>query len=219
MDKLFLEDIKTVNKNGRIYKFDRDVNITYNMQTHKLLLNKIRSILGDIYTPDNTPGRTYSKMKLFRKGRGQYQFELKINNDGTISINDNSDAFFRFYKDKKTGDRKCFIRNGEHYFTSKNTYSNAVDEIIGWLIDNYDRYEPVHKSYQREIQQKKKDNPIKYTASGKPKFNTTIKSKQSNSNNSEMTFLQKAGINDLSDYLANGGKISDLLGSDYNKSV
>ena len=65
----------------------------YNNRITNRICAEIRDIMGDIYIATPTGSRSANKIQLIRRGKGgAYQFELRINSDGTISVTDNSQA-------------------------------------------------------------------------------------------------------------------------------
>ena len=173
----------------------------YNQTMTTWICNRIRRDMNDIYIPSPTGGRSSNKIHLTRKGgSGAYQFEIKINNDGTLSVCDNSNARV-FIKTKEDGTKKTIILHADTFFTTKGTFTRGLDELIAWLKQNYDKYE-VSNAKARDMANGINRNAVGIRdplrqPKGAPKRATEI--------------ARKAGIGNVADFLKNGGNIRDLI--------
>lgn len=173
----------------------------YNNMMTNWICTRIRRDMGTIYIPSPTGGRSANKIHLTRKGgSGAYQFEIKINNDGTLSVCDNSNARV-FIKTKDDGTKKTIILNADTFFTTKGTFTRGLDELIAWLKENYDKYEVSNAAARDRAVGINRNamgvrDPMKQPK-GAPKRATEI--------------ARKAGIGNVADFLRNGGNIRDLV--------
>ena len=189
-------------KNGLIdFIINEKADEAYNQTMTSWICNRIRRDMGDIYIPSPTGSRSSNKIQLTRKGGGgAYQFEIKINKDGTLSVCDNSNARV-FIKTLDDGTKKPIILNADTFYTTKDTFTRGLDQLIAWLKDNYNKYE-ISNARARDIAAGVNRNaigvrdPLK-NRRGTPKRTTEI--------------ARKAGISNVADYLKNGGNIRDLV--------
>lgn len=116
----------------------------YNEQMSKKIIAEIRDMMGEIYIPTISANKAKNKIQLIRRGQGgAYQFEIKINNDGTFSVCDNSNArgFIRIQDD---GSKKFVLINAKTFYTTTKINYSGIMELMEWLIDNYDKYSPIN---------------------------------------------------------------------------
>ena len=172
----------------------------YNRRITNKICSEIRGIMGDIYTARPTGSRSANKIQLTRKGGdGDYQFELRINDDGTISVTDNSEArgFMRTLKD---GTKKFIMVNTNEFYRTKKINDSGVAELIEWLMDNYDEYEAVNAAARDRREDidpaARRSNSATNRRTG-PKDVTNM--------------MSRRGISNVSDFLRNGGNIKDLI--------
>lgn len=193
---------KNVKKHSLIdFIINEKADEAYNQTMTNWICNRIRRDMGDIYIPSPTNGRLANKIQLTRKGgRGAYQFEIKINNDGTLSVCDNSNARV-FIKTLKDGSKKTIILQADTFYTTTDTFTRGLDQLITWLKENYDKYE-VSNARARDIAAGINRNavgvrdPLK-NRRGTPKRTTEI--------------ARRAGLGmSVTDFLKNGGNIRDL---------
>ena len=158
----------------------------YNNRITNRICAEIRDIMGDIYIATPTGSRSANKIQLIRRGKGgAYQFELRINSDGTISVTDNSQA-------------KGFIKTLDD--GTKKTNDAGVTELIEWLTDNYDKYEASNgaaRDRRDGITQAARTSSAMGTRRTGPKRVTDM--------------MRRHGISSVSDFLRNGGNIRDLI--------
>lgn len=173
----------------------------YNQTMTNWICSRIRTDMGDIYIASPTGSRSANKIHLTRKGgKGAYQFEIKINNDGTLSVCDNSNAKV-FIKTLDDGTKKTIILHADTFYTTKDTFTRGLDQLITWLKDNYDKYE-VSNARARDLSAGVnraaigERDPLK-RRQGQPKRTTDV--------------ARRAGITNVADYLRNGGNIRDLV--------
>jgi hypothetical protein len=167
---------------------------------NNMLCQEIRNTLGEIYiaTPDS--GRARNRIKLIRRGKGgAYQFELKINTDGTVSVVDNSLAR-GFIKTMKDGSKKFIMLNAKTFYTTTKTMAGAVSQIVEWLSDNYDAYEPANAAARDRSAGINPDVAHRATITRRQGPKRTTDAARSH------------GITNVSDFLRRGGNIKDLIG-------
>lgn len=193
---------KNVKKHSLIdFIINEKADEAYNQTMTNWICNRIRRDMGDIYIPSPTNGRSANKIQLTRKGgHGAYQFEIKINNDGTLSVCDNSNAKV-FIKTKEDGTKKTIVLYADTFYTTTDTFTRGLDQLITWLKANYDKYE-VSNARARDIAAGINRNaigerdPLKHRR-GTPKRATEI--------------ARRAGLGmSVTDFLKNGGNIRDL---------
>lgn len=171
----------------------------YNRRITNKICSEIRGIMGDIYIATSTGSRSANKIQLTRRGGGDYQFELRINDDGTISVVDNSEArgFMRTLKD---GSKKFIMLNTNEFYRTKKINDSGVAELIEWLMDNYDKYEAVNAAARDGMED---SDPAARRSSSAAAGRTDTRGI------TDMT--RRRGIGSISDFLRNGGNIRDLI--------
>ena len=172
---------------------------TYNRRITNKICAEIRGIMGDIYIATPTGSRSVNKILLTRRGGGDYQFELRINDDGTISVVDNSEArgFMRTLKD---GSKKFIMLNTNEFYRTKKINDSGVAELIEWLMDNYDEYEAVNAAARDRMED---IDPAARRSSSAAAGRTGPRGVTDT--------LRRRGIGSVSDFLRNGGNIKDLI--------
>lgn len=171
----------------------------YNRRITNKICSEIRGIMGDIYIATPTGSRSANKILLTRRGGGDYQFELRINDDGTISVVDNSEArgFMRTLKD---GSKKFIMLNTNEFYRTKKINDSGVAELIEWLMDNYDEYEAVNAA----ARDRREDiDPVARRSSSDAAGRTGTRDVTDT--------MRRRGIGSVSDFLRNGGNIKDLI--------
>lgn len=171
----------------------------YNRRITNKICSEIRGIMGDIYIATPTGSRSVNKILLTRRGGGDYQFELRINDDGTISVVDNSEArgFMRTLKD---GSKKFIMLNTNEFYRTKKINDSGVAELIEWLMDNYDEYEAVNAA----ARDRREDiDPAARRSSSDAAGRTGTRDVTDT--------MRRRGIGSVSDFLRNGGNIKDLI--------
>ena len=171
----------------------------YNRRITNKICSEIRGIMGDIYIATPTGSRSANKIRLTRRGGGDYQFELRINDDGTISVVDNSEArgFMRTLKD---GSKKFIMLNTNEFYRTKKINDSGVAELIEWLMDNYDEYEAVNAA----ARDRREDiDPVARRSSSDAAGRTGTRDVTDT--------MRRRGIDSVSDFLRNGGNIKDLI--------
>ena len=171
----------------------------YNRRITNKICSEIRGIMGDIYIATPTGSRSANKIRLTRRGGGDYQFELRINDDGTISVVDNSEArgFMRTLKD---GSKKFIMLNTNEFYRTKKINDSGVAELIEWLMDNYDKYEAVNAA----ARDRREDiDPAAHRSSSAAAGRTDTRG--------VTDMMRRRGIGSVSDFLRNGGNIRDLI--------
>lgn len=172
----------------------------YNQRITNKICSEIRGIMGDIYIANPTGSRSANKIQLIRRGSGgAYQFELKINNDGTISVTDNSQArgFMRTLDD---GSKKFIMLNTNEFYRTKKTNDSGVAELVEWLTDNYDKYEVANAAAR--------DRREGITPAARRSSSTTVRR---TGPRGVTDMMRRHGISSVSDFLRNGGNIRDLI--------
>ena len=171
----------------------------YNRRITNKICSEIRGIMGDIYIATPTGSRSANKILLTRRGGGDYQFELRINNDGTISVVDNSEArgFMRTLKD---GSKKFIMLNTNEFYRTKKINDSGVAELIEWLMDNYDKYEAVNAAARDGMED---SDPAARRSSSAAAGRTDTRG--------VTDMMRRRGIGSVSDFLRNGGNIRDLI--------
>lgn len=171
----------------------------YNRRITNKICSEIRGIMSDIYIATPTGSRSANKILLTRRGGGDYQFELRINDDGTISVVDNSEArgFMRTLKD---GSKKFIMLNTNEFYRTKKINDSGVAELIEWLMDNYDEYEAVNTA----ARDRREDIDLATRRSSSAAAGRT-----GTRGVTDMT--RRRGIGSVSDFLRNGGNIRDLI--------
>ena len=171
----------------------------YNRRITNKICSEIRGIMGDIYIATPTGSRSANKIQLTRKGGGAYQFELRINDDGTISVTDNSKAR-GFVRTLKNGSKKFIMLNTNEFYRTKKINDSGVAELIEWLMDNYDEYEAVNAA----ARDRREDiDPAVRRSSSDAAGRTGTRGI------TDMT--RRRDISSISDFLRNGGNIKDLI--------
>ena len=171
----------------------------YNRRITNKICAEIRGIMDDIYIATPTGSRSVNKILLTRRGGGDYQFELRINDDGTISVVDNSEArgFMRTLKD---GSKKFIMLNTNEFYRTKKINDSGVAELIEWLMDNYDEYEAVNAA----ARDRREDiDPVARRSSSDAAGRTGTRDVTDT--------MRRRGIGSVSDFLRNGGNIKDLI--------
>ena len=171
----------------------------YNRRITNKICSEIRGIMGNIYIATPTGSRSANKIQLTRRGGDAYQFELRINDDGTISVTDNSEArgFMRTLKD---GSKKFIMLNTNEFYRTKKINDSGVAELIEWLMDNYDEYEAVNAA----ARDRREDiDPAARRSSSDAAGRTGTRGI------TDMT--RRRDIGSISDFLRNGGNIRDLI--------
>lgn len=171
----------------------------YNQRITNKICSEIRGIMGDIYIATPTGSRSANKIQLTRRGGGDYQFELRINDDGTISVTDNSEArgFMRTLKD---GTKKFIMVNTNEFYRTKKTNDSGVAELIEWLIDNYDEYEAINAAARERIEDIDPETR---------RSSSAVAGRIGTRDITDM--MRRRGIGSVSDFLRNGGNIKDLI--------
>ena len=171
----------------------------YNRRITNKICSEIRGIMGDIYIATPTGSRSANKIRLTRRGGGDYQFELRINDDGTISVVDNSEArgFMRTLKD---GSKKFIMLNTNEFYRTKKINDSGVAELIEWLMDNYDKYEAVNAAARDGMED---SDPAARRSSSAAAGRTDTRG--------VTDMMRRRGIGSVSDFLRNGGNIRDLI--------
>ena len=171
----------------------------YNRRITNKICSEIRGIMGDIYIATPTGSRSANKILLTRRGGGDYQFELRINDDGTISVVDNSEArgFMRTLKD---GSKKFIMLNTNEFYRTKKINDSGVAELIEWLMDNYDEYEAVNAAARDG---REDIDPAERRSSSAAAGRTGTRG--------VMDTMRRRDIGSVSDFLRNGGNIRDLI--------
>ena len=171
----------------------------YNRRITNKICSEIRGIMGDIYIATPTGSRSANKILLTRRGGGDYQFELRINDDGTISVVDNSEArgFMRMLKD---GSKKFIMLNTNEFYRTKKINDSGVAELIEWLMDNYDKYEAVNAAARDGMED---SDPAARRSSSAAAGRTDTRG--------VTDMMRRRGIGSVSDFLRNGGNIRDLI--------
>lgn len=173
----------------------------YNQRITNKICTEIRDIMGDIYIASPSGTRSANKIRLIRKGGGgAYQFELKINSDGTISVNDNSQAR-GFIKTLKDGSKKFILLNANEFYRTSRTNDAGVNELVEWLTDNYDKYEPANAAARD------RRNGITTAA----RTSAAIPVRRSSGPRRTTEISRRHGITSVADFLRNGGNIRDLI--------
>ena len=183
----------------RSFIMTEKVDEAYNRRITNKICSEIRGIMGDIYIATPTGSRSANKIQLTRRGGDDYQFELRINDDGTISVTDNSEArgFMRTLKD---GSKKFIMLNTNEFYRTKKTNDSGVAELIEWLMDNYDEYEAVNAAARDRMED---IDPAARRSSSAAAGRTGPRGV------TDMT--RRRGIGSVSDFLRNGGNIKDLI--------
>ena len=171
----------------------------YNRRITNKICSEIRGIMGDIYIATPTGSRSANKIQLTRRGGGDYQFELRINDDGTISVTDNSEArgFMRTLKD---GSKKFIMLNTNEFYRTKKINDSGVAELIEWLMDNYDEYEAVNAAARDG---REDIDPAERRSSSVAAGRTGTRGVTDT--------MRRRDIGSVSDFLRNGGNIRDLI--------
>lgn len=171
----------------------------YNRRITNKICSEIRGIMGDIYIATPTGSRSANKIRLTRRGGGDYQFELRINDDGTISVTDNSEArgFMRTLKD---GSKKFIMLNTNEFYRTKKINDSGVAELIEWLMDNYDEYEAVNAAARDG---REDIDPAERRSSSAAAGRTGTRGVTDT--------MRRRDIGSVSDFLRNGGNIRDLI--------
>ena len=171
----------------------------YNRRITNKICSEIRGIMGDIYIATPTGSRSANKILLTRRGGGDYQFELRINDDGTISVTDNSEArgFMRTFKD---GSKKFIMLNTNEFYRTKKINDSGVAELIEWLMDNYDEYEAVNAAARDG---REDIDPAERRSSSAAAGRTGTRGVTDT--------MRRRDIGSVSDFLRNGGNIRDLI--------
>lgn len=171
----------------------------YNQRITNKICSEIRGIMGDIYIATPTGSRSANKIQLTRKGGGAYQFELRINDDGTISVTDNSKAR-GFVRTLKNGSKKFIMLNTNEFYRTKKINDSGVAELIEWLMDNYDEYEAVNAAARDG---REDIDPAERRSSSAAAGRTGTRSVTDT--------MRHRDIGSVSDFLRNGGNIRDLI--------
>ena len=171
----------------------------YNRRITNKICSEIRGIMGDIYIASPTGSRSANKIQLTRKGGGAYQFELRINDDGTISVTDNSKAR-GFVRTLKNGSKKFIMLNTNEFYRTKKINDSGVAELIEWLMDNYDKYEAVNAAARDGMED---SDPAARRSSSAAAGRTDTRG--------VTDMMRRRGIGSVSDFLRNGGNIRDLI--------
>lgn len=171
----------------------------YNRRITNKICSEIRGIMGDIYIATPTGSRSANKIQLTRKGGGAYQFELRINDDGTISVTDNSKAS-GFVRTLKNGSKKFIMLNTNEFYRTKKINDSGVAELIEWLMDNYDEYEAVNAAARESME----DIDPETRRSSSAAAGRTVPRDVTDT-------MRRRGIGSVSDFLRNGGNIKDLI--------
>ena len=171
----------------------------YNQRITNKICSEIRGIMGNIYIATPTGSRSANKILLTRRGGGDYQFELRINDDGTISVVDNSEArgFMRTLKD---GSKKFIMLNTNEFYRTKKINDSGVAELIEWLMDNYDKYEAVNAAAR---DRREDSDPAARRSRSAAAGRTDTRG--------VTDMMRRRGIGSVSDFLRNGGNIRDLI--------
>lgn len=129
---------------------EAQADIAYNQQMSKLIVQKVKENLDDIYYASSTGTRTMDTIRIYRKGKcGQWQFEIKIDKtDGRFKVTDNSNMKVIIIKKDGIPTGKKRITNTETYYVTKNINAKGVAELIDWLRNNYDKYKQINAAAQ-----------------------------------------------------------------------
>ena len=171
----------------------------YNRRITNKICSEIRGIMGDIYIASPTGPRSANKIQLTRRGDDAYQFELRINDDGTISVTDNSKAR-GFMRTSKDGSKKFIMLNTNEFYRTKKINDSGVAELIEWLMDNYDKYEDVNaaaRERNEDIDHSERRSSSATDRRTGPKRVTDM--------------MRRRDIGSITDFLRNGGNIRDLI--------
>ena len=171
----------------------------YNRRITNKICSEIRGIMRDIYIATPTGSHSANKILLTRRGGGDYQFELRINDDGTISVVDNSEAR-GFIRTLKNGSKKFIVLNTNEFYRTKKINDSGVAELIEWLMDNYDKYEDVNAAARERMEdidpETSRSSSVAAGRTGTRGVTDTTR---------------RRGIGSVSDFLRNGGNIRDLV--------
>lgn len=171
----------------------------YNRRITNKICSEIRGIMGDIYIASPTGPRSANKIQLTRRGGDAYQFELRINDDGTISVTDNSKAR-GFMRTLKNGSKKFIVLNTNEFYRTKKINDSGVAELIEWLMDNYDKYEDVNAATRERMEDID------------PETRRSSSAAAGRTGTRDVTdTTRRRGIGSVSDFLRNGGNIRDLV--------
>lgn len=171
----------------------------YNRRITNKICSEIRGIMGDIYIASPTGPRSANKIQLTRRGGDAYQFELRINDDGTISVTDNSKAR-GFMRTLKNGSKKFIVLNTNEFYRTKKINDSGVAELIEWLMDNYDKYEDVNAAARERNEDIDPETRLSSSAAAKRTVPRGV-----------TDTMRRRGIGSVSDFLRNGGNIKDLI--------
>lgn len=183
----------------RSFIMSEKVDEAYNRRITNKICSEIRGIMGDIYIATPSGSRSANKVQLTRRGGGAYQFELRINDDGTISVTDNSKAR-GFVRTLKNGSKKFIMLNANEFYRTKKINDSGVAELIEWLIDNYDEYEAINAAARERIE----DIDPETRRSSSAAAERTVPRGVTDT-------MRRSGIGSVSDFLRNGGNIKDLI--------
>lgn len=172
---------------------------TYNRRIINKICSEIRGIMGDIYIATPAGSRSANKIQLTRRGGDAYQFELRINDDGTISVTDNSKAR-GFMRTLKNGSKKFIVLNTNEFYRTKKINDSGVAELIEWLMDNYDKYEDVNAAARERMEDIDPETRLSSSAAVKRTVPRGV-----------TDTMRRRGIGSVSDFLRNGGNIKDLI--------
>ncbi|MCF0117007.1 MAG: hypothetical protein HUJ61_03035, partial [Bacilli bacterium] len=93
------------------------------------------------------------------------------------------------------------LLNNKEFYTTSKINEDGVEQLIEWLTDNYDKYEPTNTA-ARDMA-----NGINRNAMG---LNDSLKRKKGQAKRTT-ELSRKHGISDIVGYLRNGGNIKDLI--------
>lgn len=176
----------------------------FNTMMTRQFCTAIKQNLDEIYIASPAETRAANKIKLIRRGGGgAYQFEVKITNEGTITINDNSMAG-GFMVTQKDGTKKFIPTGRKQFFETRKTGLSAIPEAITWLSENYDNFEKSNEAARL------RSNGVNAGAIARQRA-TGSSTSRSKGPKRVTDMMRRHGISDVSAFLRNGGNIKDLI--------
>ena len=175
----------------------------FNMMMTRQFCTAIKQNLDEIYIASPVETRSANKIKLIRRGGGgAYQFEVKITNEGAITINDNSMAG-GFMVTQKDGTKKFIPTGRKQFFETRKTGLSAIPEAITWLSENYDNFEKSNEASRL------RSNGVNTGAIARQRAGSSTSRNKGPKRVTDM--MRRHGISDVSAFLRNGGNIKDLI--------
>jgi acyl-CoA-binding protein len=175
----------------------------FNTMMTRQFCTAIKQNLDEIYIASPVETRSANKIKLIRRGGGgAYQFEVKITNEGTITINDNSMAG-GFMVTQKDGTKKFIPTGRKQFFETRKTGLSAIPEAITWLSENYDNFEKSNTAARL------RSNGVNASAIARQQAGSSTSRNKGPKHVTDM--MRRHGISDVSAFLRNGGNIKDLI--------